>query len=129
MLRGLPRSKELGWWSTHSGRFSFCSSISGTSCACIFYGSDPVCSSWTATCNSSDPVWCNCISKYTNNASDVVVCDDYDDMICRWTHWDLWYRLEVKHFYKVVNLIQYQLLRIHVIYCILFYYKSLLLLC
>jgi hypothetical protein len=25
MLRGLSRSKELGWWSTQSGRFSSCS--------------------------------------------------------------------------------------------------------
>jgi hypothetical protein len=31
-------------------------------------------------------------------------------------------RIKVKPFYKVVNIIQGQLLRIHVIYCILFYY-------
>jgi hypothetical protein len=31
MLRGLPRSKALGWWSTHSGRSSSCSSTSDTS--------------------------------------------------------------------------------------------------
>jgi hypothetical protein len=42
MLRGLSRSKELGWWSTHSGRSSSCSSTSGTSCAWISCGSDPV---------------------------------------------------------------------------------------
>jgi hypothetical protein len=129
MLRGLPHSKELGWWSTHSGRSSSCSSISGTSCAWISCRPDPVCSSWTATCNSScDSVWCNYISKYANGASDAVICYDHDDMIYRWTHWDLWYRLEVKPFHKVVNIIQYPLLRIHVIYCILFYYKSPLLL-
>jgi hypothetical protein len=31
MLRGLPRSKELGWWSTHSGR-----------CKCISKYTPPV---------------------------------------------------------------------------------------
>jgi hypothetical protein len=89
MLRGLPRSNKLGWWFTHSGRFSPCSSSSGTSCAWISYGSILAYSSWTATCNSSyDPVWCNYINKYANSASDAVARDDHDGMICRWTHWD-----------------------------------------
>jgi hypothetical protein len=106
MLWGLPRSNELGWWSTHSGKSSPCSSSSSTSCAWISCGSDPVCSSCTATGNSScDHVWCNCISKHANGASDTVGCYDHDDMICRWTHWDLWHRLEIKPFYKVVNII------------------------
>jgi hypothetical protein len=124
MLQGLPRSKELSWWSTNSSRSFSCSSASGTSCALVSCGSVPVGSSWTPTSNSSyDPVWCNSISKYANGALDAMVCNDHDDTICRWTHWDLWYRLEAKPFYKVVNIIPYQLLQIHVIYCILLYYN------
>jgi hypothetical protein len=33
MLRGLPLSNELGWWSTYSGNSSPCSSSSGTTYA------------------------------------------------------------------------------------------------
>jgi hypothetical protein len=86
MLRGLPRSNELGWWSTHSGRSSPCSSSSGTSYAWIFCGSAPVCSSCTATCTSScDPIWCICISDYASGASDEMAYDDHDCMQCNWT--------------------------------------------
>jgi hypothetical protein len=84
MLRGLPRSKELGWWFTYSSRSSSYFSTSGTSCAWIYCGSDPVCSSCTATgAYSYDPVRCNCISKYAIGASDAMDYDDHDDMICR----------------------------------------------
>jgi hypothetical protein len=97
MLRGLPRSKELGWWSTHSGRSSSCSSTSGTSCAWISCGSAPVCSSCTAICTSSyDPVWCICVSDYVIGASDEMAYDDHDCMKCRWTCLALLDRINVK---------------------------------
>jgi hypothetical protein len=104
MLWGLPRSNELGWWSTHSDKSSPWSSSSDTSCAWSSCRSVLVYSSCTTTGDSfCDPVWCNCISKHANGASDAVICYDHDDMICRWTHWDLKYSLETKSFYKVVN--------------------------
>jgi hypothetical protein len=96
----LPRSKELGWWSTHSGKSSPCSSTSETSCAWISCGSVPACSSCTATYTSScDPVWYNCISTYANGASDAMTYDDRDCMQIRWTHLDSLDRIEVKLFY------------------------------
>jgi hypothetical protein len=53
--------------------------------------------------------------------------DGHDGMQCRWTQLNLWDREDVSPFYKVVNIIQEQLLWKHVIYCILFHYKSRLL--
>jgi hypothetical protein len=92
MLRGLPRSKELGWWSTHSGRSSSYSSTSDTSYAWASGGSDLVCSSWTVTSNSScDLVWCKCISKHVNRASDVVV----------W--WSWWHDMQINTLKLIVK--------------------------
>jgi hypothetical protein len=86
MLRGLPLSKKLGWWSTHSGRSFPCSSISGTSCAWISCGSVPACSSYTATCTSTcNPVWCIGISEYAIGASCEMTYDDHNCMQCSWT--------------------------------------------
>jgi hypothetical protein len=97
MLRGLPRSKELGWWSMHSGRSSPCSSTSSTSSAWISCGSAPAYSSCTATCTSScDPVWCIWISEYAIGASDEMAFDDRDCMQCRWTRLALLDRIDVK---------------------------------
>jgi hypothetical protein len=81
MLRGLPLSKKLGWWSTHSSRSSPYSSASGTSCAWIFCGSAPASSSYTVTWTFSyDPVWCVGISDYASGASDKMAYDDHDCM-------------------------------------------------
>jgi hypothetical protein len=100
MLRGLPRSKKLGWWSTHSGRSSPYSSTSATSYVWISYGSALACSSCTATCTSScDPVWCNCISEDASGASDAMAYDDHDSMQWRWTLLDLLDGIEVELFY------------------------------
>jgi hypothetical protein len=107
MLRGLPRSKELGW--LHSDRSSSCSSTSGTSCAWVSCGSGTVYSSCTATSASScDPVWCKCISKYANGASDAMI-------MMTWYAYEhiatLLDSIKVKYFYKVVNIIHDQSLR------------------
>jgi hypothetical protein len=100
MLRGLPRSKELGRWSTHSGKSSPCSSTSSTSYVWMSYGSAPACSSCTATGTSScDPVWYNGISNYASGAADAMARDDHDGMQGRWTHLELLDRIKVTLFY------------------------------
>jgi hypothetical protein len=100
MLQGLPLSKELGWWPTHSARSSPWSSVLGTSCAWISYGSTPAYSSCTDTCTSScDPVWCICISNYAIGASDEMTYDAHDCMQYRWTCLTLFDRVGIKLFY------------------------------
>jgi hypothetical protein len=104
MLRGLPLSNELGWWSMHSGSSSPGSSSLGTSCAWGSCWSVQTCSFGTATCDSScDPVWCECISTHANDTSNTVECSD--DMICIWAHGmgSLAYNYI---FYKVVHIIE-----------------------
>jgi hypothetical protein len=113
MLRGLPLSNELGWWSTHSGSSSPGSSSSGTSCAWGSCWSVQACSSGTATCDSScDPVWCKCISKHANDAS------DYGGML--WWHdmqmstWNEQFGYNYI-FYKVVHVIKNMYPNMHLI--------------
>jgi hypothetical protein len=106
MLRGLPLSKELGRWSGHS----WSSSTSFSSTSSTSYGCTSSCSSGSSGTmtgfSACDLVWCICISAYARGALDEKAHNDYACIQGRWTWLALLGRVEVKFFYKVVNIIQ-----------------------